>query len=43
MGFWDRLFKRRKKRSFHGANQSRLMNDFLTTTLSSDSEIKGSV
>ena len=43
MGFWDRLFKRRKKRSFHGANQSRLMNDFLTTTLSADSEIKGSV
>ena len=43
MGFWDRLFKRRKKLSFHGANQSRLMNDFLTTTLSADSEIKGSV
>ena len=43
MGFWDRLFKRRKKRSFHGANQSRLMNYFLTTTLSADSEIKGSV
>ncbi len=43
MGFWDRLLRRRKKRSFHGSNQSRLMNDFLTTTLSADSEIKGSL
>ena len=43
MAFWDRFFKKRKRRSFQGANTNRLMNDFLTTTLSADSEIKGSI
>lgn len=43
MGILDRLFKKRtkqNKRSYTGASTGRLMNDFLTTTLAADSEIK---
>ena len=43
MGIFDKIFRKRKKRNYVGANTNRLFNDFVTTTLSADSEIKGSI
>ena len=43
MGILDRLFRRRKQRTYTGANTGRLLNDFVTQSYAADSEIKASV